>query len=144
MHKARRRISKWGRGSCYEIEMRSFLLFSGLALAVSVGAAIGLSTRARADGPSAPKNLQILPKTMTKDQIKVVMKHFAKDLGVECDYCHDVPDMASDKLQPKLIARQMMKMTEEIDTKWLDGKNGPKAMVTCNTCHRGEAKPKKD
>jgi hypothetical protein len=36
-----------------------------------------------------------------------------------------------------------MKMTEDIEAKWLDGKNGPKSELTCNTCHRGEPKPKK-
>jgi hypothetical protein len=124
--------------------MRSFLLLSGLALLVYLCVAGGWSRQARADGPSAPKNLQILPKTMTKDQVKGVMKHLAKELGVECDHCHDVPDMASDKNPHKVIARQMMIMTQEINSKWLDGKNGPKAEIGCNTCHRGEPKPKKD
>lgn len=95
---------------------------------------------ARADGP---KNLQVLPKSTTKDQLKVIMKTQAKALGVECDFCHDVPDMASDKLPKKQAARQMMKMTAELNQKWLDGKNGPKGQVTCNTCHRGAEKPEK-
>jgi hypothetical protein len=132
--------SKWGKAPCYEIGMRSLVVCFGLALLV--GSAV--APQARAEGGSAPKNLQVLPKTMTKDQVKTIMKGFSKSLGVECDFCHDVPDMASDKLPHKQIARQMMKMTQDINAKWLDGKNGPKAEVSCNTCHRGEAKPKKD
>jgi hypothetical protein len=94
---------------------------------------------ARADGP---KNLQVLPKTITKEELKQLMKAQTKALGVECDHCHEVPDMASDKNEKKQIARQMMKMTDEINTKWLKGaKDADKNRVTCGTCHRGNEKP---
>lgn len=89
---------------------------------------------AYADGP---KNLQVLPKASTKEQVKAVMKAQAKALGVECDFCHDVPDMASDKLDKKKTARAMMKMTDELNAKWFK----PKTPVTCATCHRGKQKP---
>ena len=91
---------------------------------------------------SAPlKNLQVLPKSTTKEQIKVIMKAQAKALGVECDFCHDVPDMAADT-EHKKIARQMMKMTEEINAKWMKGWSGAeKHPVGCNTCHRGQSEP---
>jgi hypothetical protein len=88
------------------------------------------------------KNLQVLPKSTTKDDIKPIMRAQAKALGVECDYCHDVPDMASDKLETKKIARNMMKMTEEINGKWLKGmKDADKNKVTCGTCHQGKEQP---
>ena len=94
---------------------------------------------ALADGP---KNLQILPKNITKDQLKALMKQQSKDLGVECDFCHEVPDMASDKNKNKEIARQMLKMTFEINDKWLKGmKDADKHKVTCGTCHRGKDEP---
>ncbi len=103
-----------------------------LAAFLSSGAAL-------ADGL---KNLQVLPKTMTKDDIKPIMRAQSKALGVECDYCHDVPDMASDKLENKKIARQMMKMTAEINEKWLKGmKDADKNKVTCGTCHQGKEQP---
>ena len=97
---------------------------------------------ADADGAPTAKNLQVLPKTMAKDQVKAVMKRISRDLGVECDHCHDVPDMASDKNEHKKLAREMLRMTAELNAKWIN-KLAPKAEVTCNTCHRGEAKPKK-
>jgi hypothetical protein len=109
-----------------------------LALA-TIALAVSLAANAFAEG-SAPKNLQVFPKGTSKEQLKAMMKIISKELGVECDHCHEVPDMASDKLQPKKIAREMMKMTEELNTKWIT-KVAPKAEVTCNTCHRGHAKP---
>src|SRR6476619_106673 len=85
------------------------------------------------------KNVQVLPKTMSKDELKALMKAQSKALGVECDYCHDVPDMASDKLENKKIARNMMKMVDEINGKWLKGmKDADKNKVTCGSCHQGK------
>jgi len=92
--------------------------------------------------PAGPKNLQVLPKTSTKEQVKAIMKLQSKALGVECDFCHDVPDMASDANEHKKIARQMMKMTDEINAKWMKGwKGAEKHPVTCNTCHQGKPEP---
>ncbi len=94
---------------------------------------------ALADGP---KNLMVLPKSSTKEQIKAIMKEQSKALGVECDYCHDVPDMAADTNKMKLLAREMMKMTAEINGKYIKGlKDAEKNQVTCGTCHRGKETP---
>ena len=88
------------------------------------------------------KNLQVLPKTTTKDEIKAMMKAQARALGVDCDHCHNVPDMASDDNPNKKVARQMMKMQAEINEKWLKGmKDAEKNQVTCGTCHRGNENP---
>lgn len=90
------------------------------------------------------KNLQVLPKTMSKDELKTYMKAQSKALGVECDFCHDVPDMASDKNEKKLIARKMIQMTNEINDKWLKGMKGAeKNKVTCAQCHQGHEEPPK-
>jgi hypothetical protein len=90
------------------------------------------------------KNLQILPKTIGKDDLKAYMKGQARALGVECDFCHDVPDMASDKNANKQVARKMMQMTAEINDKWLKGmKDADKNKVTCGTCHQGHENPPK-
>jgi hypothetical protein len=101
-----------------------------------------LPSRVAAD-PAPFKNLQVLPKTTTKEQIKVIMKGQAKALGVECDFCHDVPDMAADTLEHKKIARQMMRMTDDINAKWVKplGKDAEKHPVTCTTCHAGKPEP---
>lgn len=88
------------------------------------------------------KNLQVLPKTISKDELKALMKAQAKALDVECDHCHNVPNMDSDDNPNKKIARDMMKMTLEINQKWLKGiKDADKHQVTCGTCHRGHESP---
>ncbi|MCA1665521.1 MAG: c-type cytochrome [Myxococcales bacterium] len=90
------------------------------------------------------KNLQVLPKTISKDELKAYMKAQSKALGVECDYCHDVPDMASDKNDKKQIARKMIQMTNDVNDKWLRGmKDIDKNKVTCSTCHQGHELPPK-
>lgn len=90
------------------------------------------------------KNLQVLPKTISKDDLKSYMKAQAKALGVECDFCHDVPDMASDKNAKKQIARKMIQMTNDVNDKWLKGmKDADKNKVTCATCHQGHETPPK-
>jgi hypothetical protein len=52
--------------------------------------------------------------------------------------------MASDANPKKKLAREMMKMTAEINVKWLKPtiKDADKHPVTCNTCHRGAEEPK--
>lgn len=88
-------------------------------------------------GEGGFKNLQVLPKTIAKDQLKSIMKAQSKALGVECDHCHTMPEADKDT-DTKKIAREMMKMQNEINTKFvkiLDKK------VTCEMCHRGKEKP---
>ena len=121
--------------------MTKTLVLSGLACGLICGLGVLAPRAVRADAPPAGgKNIQVLPKTMPRDQIKQVMKGISRDLGVECDFCHEVPDMASDKLGHKKVAREMLKMTEELNAKWIK-KLDAKAEVTCNTCHRGHEKP---
>jgi hypothetical protein len=116
------------------------LQLAALALALALPpAAVVVVRPARADAPPAWKNLQILPKTMPRDQLKALMKAQSKALGVECDHCHEMPDADKDT-KNKEIARQMMRMTSEINGRFLKGMDDK---VTCNTCHRGKEKPEK-
>ena len=103
-----------------------------------------------ADDPQY-KNLKVLPKNTTKQQMDSVMKHFTASLGVKCNFCHvwnaDTKSMnfVSDENKHKLVARNMMKMTNKINKKYFDvsGKQSleAKLMVTCYTCHNGAAEP---
>ncbi len=73
-------------------------------------------------------------------------------LGVECNYCHVSGDFQerghngdrqSDGNPRKLIARDMIKMTKEIN-KTLTGIGtfpDPSNVVTCWSCHRGNRRP---
>ncbi|MER3464966.1 MAG: c-type cytochrome [Chitinophagaceae bacterium] len=98
------------------------------------------------------KNLKILPKNITHEQMDSVMHHFSQSLGVRCNYCHmrneetKKWDFASDENKHKLVARNMMTMTNKINDKYFDvtgGKHDLNAqlMVTCYTCHHGATEP---
>jgi hypothetical protein len=97
------------------------------------------------------KNLKILPKNITKEQMDSVMHHFSLSLGVRCNYCHvhneaaDTWDMAADDNKHKLRAREMMKLTQKINNKYFSvaGTKGLNAqlLVTCYTCHHGSNDP---
>ena len=96
------------------------------------------------------KNLRILPRKITVQQLDSVMDHFATSLNVSCDFCHvksaDSMDFASDDNKHKLVARQMLEMTYKINDKYFDMTGGKrdlntKLMVTCFTCHHGKTEP---
>ena len=69
-----------------------------IPLALSLAGAAAL-----ADGL---KNLQVLPKTTSKDEVKQIHEGAGQGARRRVRFCHDVPDMASDKNEKKLIARQ--------------------------------------
>ena len=89
-------------------------------------------------GP-AHKNLKILK----DDEVRPMMGAFVAALGVKCDGCHAQgeggrPDFASDANPKKDVARTMIAMVREDNSKFLAGKT----QLTCYTCHRGESIPK--
>jgi hypothetical protein len=98
------------------------------------------------------KNLKVLPKNITKDQLDSVMKHFSVSLNVGCDFCHvenkegtDM-DFAADDNKHKLIARDMLEMTYAINDKYFDFTGAKRdinsqLMITCYTCHNGSKMP---
>ena len=109
--------------------MRNHVLL-GLIVAGFLATAVGFAQE-------APKNLKILPKTMSKADIKKLMKVQAAALGVQCDFCHDTDDFAKDT-EHKELARKMMLMTNQINKDNFEGK----AVVGCITCHNGQKEPK--
>ena len=82
-----------------------------------------------------PKNLRILP---PDTNIQQTMGAFRTALGVQCTFCHVAGDFASDENPKKNMARNMLRMANDINGNFPDGKRH----VTCYTCHRGEATPK--
>ena len=103
-------------------------------------------------GPQPPpKNLQVLPKDLTRRQVTDIMRGFARGLGVRCPYCHvgeegadlSTFDFASDEKPTKATARVMLKMLAKVndDLSMVGQKPMGEPRVTCYTCHRGETKP---
>jgi hypothetical protein len=82
------------------------------------------------------------------------MRNITFALGVRCQFCHvgeeGMPlerfDFASDDKRTKLVARQMMRMVQEINRRIdtlpaHDGHRHAAAQVTCTSCHRGVSRP---
>ena len=98
------------------------------------------------------KNLKILPKDISHENLDKIMDEFKIALGVKCDFCHvkmkdDATkwDFASDERPEKEIARKMMKMTSSINKKFFKHKEtylpGESLSVSCKTCHNGNPRP---
>lgn len=124
---------------------RTFLIVVGFTAIISASLAF-----TKDDPPY--KNLQILPKNITKEQMDSVMHHFNDALNVRCNFCHiriDSTrkwDYASDENKHKKIAREMMTLTNEINDKYFDYTGEKRTittqlMVTCFTCHNGKKEP---
>ncbi len=131
-----------------------------LAVPIALFAVLVLAAYAPASGSASPRpgvsadstewvNLQILPDSLTRDELIGRMRGFTAALGVGCDHCHaggdDGLDFPSDANPHKEVARGMMRMTGQINREILpaiDGLHGEGEMlVTCYTCHRGAARP---
>jgi hypothetical protein len=101
--------------------------------------------------PPEPHNLQVMPKTTTTLQILPVMRAFSAALGTNCGYCHvwtapglPTNDYAADAKPTKAVARVMMQMASDINTKLASSIQKPADQLTrvqCMTCHRGAAIP---
>lgn len=104
-------------------------------------------------------NLQVLPKDVSRDELGRVMVENLRGLGlprqegVGCLYCHvgdlDQPratwDWASDAKPEKQTARLMMRMVQDINSKYLDSleqRIDAESRVTCATCHAGRTDPR--
>jgi len=105
--------------------------------------------------PDEPKhkNLKILPKNISKEDLDKIMDGFKEALGVKCNFCHAPEadstshhlDFASDAKPEKNIARGMMKMTAKINKKYFslykDESGTTVPAISCITCHRGNPHP---
>jgi thioredoxin-related protein len=83
------------------------------------------------------KDLQVLPRNISKADMKTIMKAQSKALGVDCDFCHQMPTPEKETAKKK-TARTMMRMVNDINAKYL---LAVQSKTTCATCHRGKAKP---
>ena len=115
---------------------------------------VGLQTSGQQTSgePEKPRNLKVLPKNISHDELIQIMKGFSRALGVRCGECHmDIAgsppehpefDFASDAKPEKNTARVMMKMVKTINEKYISkAGNGKFENVGCVTCHMGSTKP---
>jgi hypothetical protein len=94
-----------------------------------------------------PQNLKVLPQDA---DLRTIMRGFTGALGVDCEFCHAAADpvthredRASDANPMKDTARYMIRMTDDLNTKYLAAVPNveEKATIGCGTCHRGEMTP---
>ena len=107
--------------------------------------------------PDSLINTKVIPRGTPVIEVVGMMRNFAGDLGVRCQFCHvgqegrplETFDFASDDKRTKLVARQMMRMLQEINRR-LDtiparmvagGTPAARVQATCGTCHRGVSRP---
>ena len=101
--------------------------------------------------PDSLVNTKFIPKTTPVIQVVGQMRQFTFDLGVRCQFCHvgeeGMPlerfDFGTDQKRTKLVAREMMKMVQEINRRLdsLPSRPQPVVQVTCATCHRSVSRP---
>jgi len=126
----------------------------GAAAAPSKTKMVSVAPIRSVSGPAAGeyKNLKVLPGNISSKRLQQIMvDDFNEGLGVGCGFCHaEVKgshrlDYASDAKSEKSIARAMMRMNLRINRKYFQVKHpmigDTTLIVTCNTCHHGQAMP---
>jgi hypothetical protein len=125
--------------------LRNYLI--PMALAASI-----VATGAHAGIFDDPKNLQVLPKHISPQELRQTMRKFSMDVGLACEDCHvgqpdqpvDTFDFASDDRDLKEVARLMLRMMTDINDRQLaklDRRAQARVSVQCVTCHRGQRRP---
>lgn len=99
------------------------------------------------------KNLKVLSKNISDEDMDFVMQSFSVNLGANCLFCHPGKqtgmefsiDYVTDVLQNKRIARNMLKMTMKLNKKYfnttLTGLMNTRGKIWCKTCHLGSPVP---
>lgn len=85
------------------------------------------------------KSIKVLNE-MPAEQLGKVMNMMAASLGVDCKFCHasNNGEFEKEGFEHKDIAREMLKMTFELNEKYFEGRTE----INCNTCHRGFPVPR--
>ena len=95
------------------------------------------------EGPRAGdiyQNLQVLGHLSIAELNRQMAAHvqwIAPEQG--CSYCHDTSNFALDARYTKVVARNMLRLTQHMNEEWKD--HVAETGVTCYTCHRGQNVP---
>ena len=89
------------------------------------------------------KNLQVLDKNISKDELKRTMEGYAAQLGVKCVFCHIDEQFDKDDRKQKSDARRMIRLVMDMRSKKdLYFKATVKeSAIQCAMCHRGKPQP---
>ena len=89
------------------------------------------------------KNLQVLDKNISKDELKRTMEGFAAQLGVKCTFCHMDEQYEKDDRKQKSDARKMIKLVTEMKARRGEFFKATvkESAIQCAMCHRGKPQP---
>ena len=130
------------------------LHYKKIIVALILGSFMIVGMAATSPLENKPKrNLKVLPKDISDDDLDKVMDGWKAALGVHCNFCHARSsdstskhlDYASDEKPEKNMARSMFRMTAKINKKYFsfnkDDKGTVIPAISCITCHRGNPHP---
>ncbi len=129
------------------------LHYKKIAVVVGIFALTFVGMAATRPPEEGPKNLKVLPKDISHEELGKIMDSWKTALGVKCSFCHAPSadssshhlDFASDAKPEKNMARYMYKMTGKINKKFFkmnkDDNGKIASTITCVTCHRGNPHP---
>jgi photosynthetic reaction center cytochrome c subunit len=110
---------------------------------IPVNQPLAAQPAASPDGPRAKdvyKNLQVLGDLSVGELTRHMTAITAWVSPKEgCAYCHNLTNLADDSKYTKVVARRMVQMTQNLNSKWKT--HVAETGVTCYTCHRGEPVP---
>lgn len=116
--------------------MRIHVFFPALVLAVAA---------AVPSAHAAPehKNLQVLDKNISRDDLKKMMEGFAAQLGVKCQFCHVDELYEKDDKKQKSDARKMIRLVTEMKSRKPEffKTTVKENAIQCSMCHRGKPQP---
>jgi tetratricopeptide (TPR) repeat protein len=116
-----------------------------------------VATSARVGAQQVPRegftNLQVLPQDIAPDELRSMMSGFTRALGVRCVHCHvgeegkplRHEDFPKDEKPTKAKAREMIRMTRDLNEKYLTSlpnRSDPPVRIQCVTCHHGVTQPR--
>lgn len=89
------------------------------------------------------KNLQVLDKNISKDELKKTMEGFAAQLGVKCQFCHMDEQYEKDDRKQKSDARKMIQLVMEMKARKPEffKTTVKETAIQCSMCHRGKPQP---
>jgi hypothetical protein len=99
------------------------------------------------------KNLKVLSKNISEEDMEEVMESFNAGLGANCLFCHPgrqngteyIINYVTDSLMNKRVARDMLRMTIKLNNKYfnsrMSGMMNTKGRIWCKTCHQRRPVP---
>jgi hypothetical protein len=120
--------------------MHRELRYASVVVALLAGAGLASAQVSPAnEGKTAEqvyKNIKVLRGTPA-NELNQSMHLMKGALGMDCLYCHIEREWEKDVKAPKEVARTMIVMMNDINTRQFGGRQ----VVTCNTCHNGHPVP---